>query len=79
MFQLLNKPPTGRGSKESEWTLTCCEGEGQGYGLSISERQQVLVGCEDGQLLEALTGAPDWEVVPSIVGLQGVTVKEKCH
>lgn len=52
---------------------TWCEGERQGHGLGVGDGQQVLLGCEDRQLLEALAGSPDGEVVASVVSLRTVT------
>lgn len=52
---------------------TWCEGERQGHGLGVGDGQQVLLGCEDRQLLEALAGSPNGEVVASVVSLQTVT------
>lgn len=51
---------------------TCCESERQSHSLGVGEGEQVLVGCENGQLLEALASSPDGEIVPSIVGLQRI-------
>lgn len=53
--------------------VTLGEGERQGDGLGVGEGQEVLVGRQHGQLLEALAGAPDGEVVALVVGLQHTT------
>ena len=50
--------------------FTSCEVERQSHSQGVSEREHVLLRCEDSQLLEAQTSSPDGEVVRSIVGLQ---------
>lgn len=58
--------PAERVKGETTW----CESKRESHCLGISDGQQVFIGSEDRQLLEALTGSPDREVVPSIIGLQ---------
>lgn len=52
---------------------TWSESERQSHSLGVSEGEQVFVGCEDRQLLEALASSPEREVVPGIIGLQRTT------
>lgn len=41
--------------------------------MGVGDGQQVLLGCEHRQLLEALAGSPDGEVVADVVSLQTAT------
>lgn len=56
---------------------TWCEGERQGHGARVGERQHVFLCREDGELLEALAGSPDGEEVTDVVGLQTVEPEHK--
>lgn len=42
----------------------------QSHSLGVGESEQVFVGSQDSELLEALTSSPDRKVISSIIGLQ---------